>query len=136
MVILLTPNDDHTLQVTFQSDGMPGNVPTLTGRLLPIGEGLAGRVFQTQQPMSIANYHEWDGRSPLFDDPPLYAGMSVPLVAGEVALGVLSVFELKTGRVFTEQDREVLEALATQAAVCLRFAQLNALEPVQARKHP
>jgi GAF domain-containing protein len=124
------------LQVAFQSSGTHGGMPNLTGRQLPIGEGLAGRVFQTQQPISLANYHQWDGRSPVFDDPPLYAGLSVPLVTGEDTLGVLSVFELKAGRIFTERDRELLEALAIQAAVCLRLAQLTALESAQALEKP
>ncbi len=129
IVMLLTPEQDHYLCVAFQSSGTHGVAPSFTGRQLPIGEGLAGRVFQTQQPMSSVNYHEWDGRSPAFDDPPLYAALSVPLVAGEVALGVVSVFELKPGRVFTERDRELLETLAIQAAVCLRLTQLIDLQP-------
>ncbi len=128
VVILLTPANERYLQVVSQSSGTHGRIPDWTGRQLPLGEGLAGRVFQTQQPMSLATYHQWDGRSPVFDDPLLYAGLSVPLVAGDTALGVVNVFELKAGRIFTERDRELLETLAIQAAVCLRLAQLTELE--------
>lgn len=132
LVILLTPENDRYLRVAFQSSGTHGRVPDLSGRQLPIGEGLAGRVFQTQQPMSLANYHEWDGRSPAFDNPLLYAGLSIPLAVGDTTLGVVSVFELKAGRVFTDRDRELLETLAIQAAVCLRLAQLTELESAHA----
>jgi hypothetical protein len=90
-----------------------------------VGEGLAGRVMQTLSSMRIDNYQQWDGRSPTFDEMPLYASISVPLIYHGRLVGVVNAHETTPGRVFTNRDQTVLEVLAPQAAVTLVAARLE-----------
>ncbi len=122
VVISLTDGvKDNGLVIAAQS----GNITSVIGRRLAPGEGLAGRVLQTQQTMSLANYRAWDGRSPVFADLPLYASMSVPLIDDEETLGVLTIHELEPGRIYTERDRAVVEMLVSQATLGIIHARLH-----------
>ena len=55
------------------------------------GEGLAGRVLETGEPFSIADYDEWDGRSPNFPRGVMHAGAAVPLTSEGRVIGVLGL---------------------------------------------
>jgi len=118
---VLSLADNGGLLIAAQS----GNIPQVTGSRLAAGEGLAGRVLQTQQPMGLANYRGWDGRAKVFADMPLYASMSVPLLDGEETLGVLTVHELESGRMYSERDRAVIEMLVSQATLGIVHARMH-----------
>lgn len=121
-ILLRTPDHSRDLQVSAQSSRAIYAAADYRGRRLPIGEGLAGRAFQTQQPLSTVNYHEWNGRSALFDDPSLFAGLSVPLVDNGVAIGAISVYQREPGRVFSDRDQAAVELLAAQIALVIAFS--------------
>jgi hypothetical protein len=123
MILLMANDNSHQLVVAAQAINPRQSMPSYIGRKLSIGESLAGRAYQTQQPLSIANYHEWNGRSIIFDNPPLYAGLSVPLVDGGAAIGALSVYQMQPGRVFSERDQAAVELLAAQIALTIAFSQ-------------
>ncbi len=119
--LILTRTNDSTLVVCTQA----GGTTSLLGHTEPIGEGLNGRVFETQQPMRLASYRTWDGR---LADPaamPFYASLSVPLIYNYDVVGILTVHELEPGRLFNDQDQAVLEMLAPQAAVAIVNAELR-----------
>ena len=102
-----------------------GTLPALMERQIHIGEGLAGRVMQTLHAMRIDNYRTWNGRSPAFEDLPLHASVSIPLIFHETLVGVINAHETSPGRVFTEHDQMMLEHLAPQAAIVIAIAQLE-----------
>ncbi len=102
-----------------------GALPALVGRQIHIGEGLAGRVMQTLHAMRIDNYRSWNGRSAGFEDLPLYASISIPLIYHGALVGVINAHETTPGRVFTERDQTLLEMLAPQAAILIGISRLE-----------
>jgi len=121
VAFILTPAEEETLVVTVQDGGAVNFVE----RRLPVGEGLNGRVFETKLPMRVESYSAWDGRSEQFGDMPLKASLSVPLTYDGSVLGVISVHQLESGRLFTDHEQMVLEILATHAAIAIAHADLR-----------
>jgi GAF domain-containing protein len=98
------------------------SLPVGTTRLR-MGEGMAGQVAQTRQPIWVKDYRTWEHRSPQFDGMPFSAQLQVPLVHGGELIGVLTVSELgDTTREFTEEDARLLGLFAGQVAGAVRNA--------------
>ena len=96
------------------------------GTTLHLGEGVAGRVAQTHQPMRIENYSTWEGRSHKYDDIVFRAILEVPMLFGGDLIGVLNVAEMgDSNRTFTESDERLLSLFAAQAAGVLHSARLR-----------
>jgi PAS domain S-box-containing protein len=96
-----------------------------TGTLLKYGEGAAGRVALTGEPLIINDYSAWEGRAPAFEkDRPFNAVLSVPLKWRDELLGVLHVLQHEGERTFNEQDQQVVAAFASQAAAAIYNARL------------
>ena len=87
------------------------------------GEGFAGKVFETGEPM-VAN-HVKD--HPIFVDENASFAESIaciPMVVYDEALGVINLTNKKDGGGFTEEDMSLLKAVADQAAVAYNKHQL------------
>ncbi|MBN2304005.1 MAG: GAF domain-containing protein [Anaerolineae bacterium] len=124
VVSVLLVHEPHQLKVI----AMAGPGPSIVGRQMRMGEGLAGRVMQTGQSMRIDSYQSWNGRAAGFEDVPFYASMSTPLIFRERVVGVINAHQTRPGRIFSEQDQTILELLAPQAAIAIAQAELeNAL---------
>ncbi|HKY01129.1 MAG TPA: EAL domain-containing protein [Burkholderiales bacterium] len=96
------------------------NSPLPLGVRLKLGEGLAGRVGVTRQPMILDDYRSWEHRVPAFSDKPLHASLAVPLLCHGELIGVLKVCEDQPGvRCYTENDARLLSLLAGPAAVAI-----------------
>jgi putative methionine-R-sulfoxide reductase with GAF domain len=127
-VSVLTAVDADRLQVT----AMAGQHSAILGRYMQAGDGLAGRVMQTRQPMRISSYQTWDGRAADFETLPYYASMSVPLVYQDELVGVLNVHESTPERVFNNHDQMILELLAPQVAAAIgQFRLSSELDTIQ-----
>lgn len=95
------------------------------GERLEMGEGMAGRVAQTRQPLLVEDYRTWEHRTPKFQGLPISAVVQVPMLCGGELIGVLAVHEVgDTGRKFTEGDARLLSLFAAQAASAVRNAHL------------
>lgn len=95
------------------------------GTRLKIGEGMAGRVAQSHEPLIVDDYRHWDGRSPLYEDTHMSASLQVPMLVGGDLLGVLDVSQIgDTTRRFTGQDARLLLLLAGQAASAVHNTRL------------
>ena len=100
---------------------------TPVGTRLEMGEGMAGRVAQTRQPLIVDDYRTWPHRSPKYAGTPPTAVIEVPMLFGGELIGVLVVEEdQKTTRKFTEEDARLLSLFATQAASVVHNARLLA----------
>lgn len=121
-VIMVESENSPTYLTIGAQDG--GSVD-LVGRQIEIGEGIGGRVFKMKQSMRVANYSQWEGKTPAVDDLPLQAAVAVPLIYDNEVVGVLTVGELTTGRQFTVRDQAMLEMLAPQAAIAIVNARLR-----------
>ncbi|MGD8398222.1 MAG: GAF domain-containing protein, partial [Anaerolineae bacterium] len=100
-----------------------GADPTLVGRTVVPGKGLAGNVWQRAKPVIVDDYLHWEGRTSVFDDQYFRGVIGVPVRWGEGALGVLSVASDVPGA-FDASDAELLALFATQAAIVLQNARL------------
>lgn len=98
------------------------------GARLTVGQGVAGKVVQTQKSIFLENFsRDWKNRPDL----PLSAEtfgsvISVPLVYGSSTIGALLVITGKQGRLFQNQDVKSLELFGAQAAIAIAHSQLFA----------
>jgi putative nucleotidyltransferase with HDIG domain len=96
------------------------------GTTLHLGEGMAGQVAQTRQPMRIEDYSTWEGRLDIYDNFVFRADLEVPMLFGGDLIGVLDVAETgDSSRIFTESDERLLSLFAAQAAGVLHSARLR-----------
>jgi|GEM_PF-1824895 len=96
-----------------------------TGVVLKYGEGAAGTVAHTGQPLIVDDYRVWSGRAGAFEgDQPFAATLSVPLVWQGQVTGVIHVLHDTEARYFTSDDQELLTLFAHQAAIAVENARL------------
>ncbi len=96
-------------------------------RRLKLGEGIAGRVIQSGKPMIVEDVQKESSFSDRFDKETGFRTRSlicVPLAIREKTVGAIQVINKKDGNTFTEEDLELLTALAPQIAVALDNAKL------------
>jgi len=100
------------------------------GTKLEIGDGVAGRVASTLQPLVIQNYQSWEHRSKINRDSQITSVLEVPMLYGGDLIGVLVVIDLMKEdpsipiREFTDTDTNLLSLLANIAAGAVYSARL------------
>ena len=98
---------------------------TPVGTHLKLGEGMAGRVAQTRQPLIVDDYRTWEFRSRQFPNTPLRAVLEVPMLYSGELIGVLVVEQLEeNSRTFNNEDVQLLSLFASQAASAVHNAWL------------
>ena len=97
------------------------------GSRLKNGEGLAGKVWQTGQRLTVDDYDSWSGRSKIFEDTRLYATAAVPLTSKSKMIGVLGIGYLMPDRKFDHEGLELLTRFAELAAIAIENARLYTL---------
>ena len=98
------------------------------GRRVPLGEGIAGHVARTREPLLIdgdADPEDFPGL--VRHDVAIESAISVPLVNRDEVLGVLNV-NAAAGRTFTEYDLRAMSVFAEQAASAIANARLYEAE--------
>jgi len=90
------------------------------------GEGMGGRVWQTEQPLLVANYHSWAGRLSDKSLDELHSVAGIPLKDRNGVHGVIGLATVKPGRPFKEEDIALLGRFAELALVALDKARLYA----------
>jgi diguanylate cyclase (GGDEF)-like protein len=87
------------------------------------GEGIAGRVFLTAKPIVVNNIKKDDV---FVDSESSYVRSiaCIPMIVYNDVIGVINVTNKRYGRQFTDDDVEMLKAVADQAAVAINKAQL------------
>ena len=95
-----------------------------TGTLLKYGDGAAGTVAQTGQPLMVDDYRTWSGRAVVFEkDRPFQALIAMPIIWREQVTGVIDVLRQGT-RPFTKADQDLLGRFAAHAAIAIEDARL------------
>jgi putative nucleotidyltransferase with HDIG domain len=95
------------------------------GSPIKFGEGAAGRVAETRQPLRIDDYSIWEGQSKLYAGKPIRAVVEVPMLYRGELIGVLTADEAEDSeRKFTENDERLLSLFASQAAGAIHAARL------------
>jgi PAS domain S-box-containing protein len=100
-----------------------GRSEEFLGHILHRGEGLAGKVLDSGEPMAVDDYHHWAGRSLLFEHQDVGAVLAVPVKWGERVLGVIDLERIERDP-FNAEDIRLLTLFANQAAIALANAQL------------
>jgi signal transduction histidine kinase len=91
----------------------------------PHGRGILGALITDARPLRLENLAE-DPRSVGFppNHPPMKSFLGVPVMLRGVAYGNLYLTEKEAGEEFTAGDQELVEQLASQAAVAIENARL------------
>ncbi len=99
-------------------------------RIIEVGEGLSGKVWEQQQTIIIENYTLWPGRSKTWEEIGNYYLAGIPVCWGEEPLGVLEI-ALPVGEKLSQADISLLEMFAVQAAIAIKNAQLYSREKIK-----
>ncbi len=100
-----------------------GPNPAPIGTVLRRGEGLAGKVWQSGEPLIVDDYQSWEGRAEIYAGYAFYSVVEAPIRLGDEFLGVLNV-NGSPKRAFSQTDAELLSLFAVQAAIAIRNARL------------
>jgi PAS domain S-box-containing protein len=97
--------------------------------VLRYGEGAAGTVAETGEPLLIDDYRTWSKRAAAFEqDQPFHAVLSVPMVWKGQVIGVIHVLDTEERR-FRQDDLELLGLFASHAAIAVENTRLfNSLQ--------
>jgi len=95
------------------------------GTVLKYGEGAAGTVAQTGEPLIIDDYRTWSGRAAIYEEEhPFTAVLSAPMIWQGQVTGVINVLHDVETRRFTQADLELLTLFANHAAIAVENARL------------
>jgi GAF domain-containing protein len=95
-----------------------------TGLMIEVGEGVAGKVFQTGEPLIIDDHRTWAGKSSQVADADARSMLGVPLKWRERILGVLDIMDNVRVGAFDEHNLRLLMPFANQAAIAIQNARL------------
>lgn len=94
-------------------------------RLIPLGSSLEGIVLRQRKPILTGDYtRECRARGILSPQADLYAWVGVPLNTGAETIGVLSVGSQRPDVHYTQEQVNLLQAIADQAAGAIAKARL------------
>ncbi len=112
------------------------NIPDdWVGTRLRPGEGMAGRVAQTGEPLIVEDYRTWIGRADAYDRDLFGSVLEAPVKWGERLIGVLSCFtSANKQHVFGQEDIRLLQSFAQQVAITVENARLFQIEQQRVRE--
>jgi serine phosphatase RsbU (regulator of sigma subunit)/anti-sigma regulatory factor (Ser/Thr protein kinase)/CBS domain-containing protein len=93
------------------------------GVAIPVGKGFAGRIAAQRRSVTIADVDRADIANPILREKGIRSLLGVPLLIEGRVLGVLHVGSL-TPRVYSDEERELLQLAADRAAVAIEHARL------------
>jgi PAS domain S-box-containing protein len=120
-IYLLEP-DESAMQMRV---GM-GFFKSQIGLRVSLGEGMGGKVWQSETILLVDDYRSWDGRLSAKSLDQLRTVVGIPLKYGGRVEGVIGLAHVEEGKGFQEEDVVVLERFAELATVALDKAKLYA----------
>ncbi len=111
-VSVMLPDADRRVLTVVKSKGMDPDVAATAE--VPIGSGIAGKVFETRQPIIVNTETEAADRC-MGSSPDFFASvplMSTPLGSGAEILGVLNITDRVGGRPFDPRELEYVDLVA------------------------
>ena len=119
--IALLTDDGSELVFTTSSGGSPD----ITGQRLPSGEGIAGWVATTGQPLAVSDLEHDSRFAASFASSTGYAPKAIlaaPIELDDRLLGVIEVLDRDSSRAGSDDDLTLLTLFGRQAAVALDAA--------------
>ena len=100
------------------------------------GQGLAGRVWESAQPLMVDDYMSWEGRLSRYEGDEFHAVAGVPLRSRTEVVGVLGLAHDEPGKHFGAPEIALLSRFAHLASLALESARLYeaAQEELQERR--
>jgi signal transduction histidine kinase len=99
--------------------------PVFPGRIVRLGEGVAGRVIGSGRPLVIEDYERWPGKiSGDIEGPPIVSAVGVPLHSGTETIGAMTVHSTDPSRRFSVRDAHILDLFAELAMLALSHVSL------------
>ena len=96
-----------------------------TGTVLAYGEGAAGTVAVTGEPLIVDDYRVWDNRAAVYEeDQPFSALLCAPMLWQDQVTGVIDVLDDMDNRHFTEDDLALLMQFASHASIAVENTRL------------
>ncbi|MCP4900254.1 MAG: sensor domain-containing phosphodiesterase [bacterium] len=127
--IMLVEGGDELKTVSAVGSGQAGQAR------ISFGDGVAGRVALTREPLLITGTFDWEHYTDVPDVRRAVSAISVPLLHNGLLLGVLNV-NAKPERRYTEHDLRALSLFGTQAAGTISSAQLHDTQRLISRQNP
>ena len=122
---LLLLDEDGSDLIFRISSGPAGE--KLVGRRVPAGKGIAGEAFEEQRPVIVNDVEhdvQWYGAFDARADFVTRSVLAVPLNTRGRSIGVLEVINHRDDRPFQQDDVELLQSFAAQAATAIENARL------------
>jgi GAF domain-containing protein/HAMP domain-containing protein len=113
---LWLPTDRKEIELVRAAGAWPREMLGL--RMQP-GQGLTGRIFTGGLPDRVDDYVAWAGHVENLPGERLRAALGVPMIWQNTVRGVLLVANLNTAEVFSPDDENLAQLLATQAAAAI-----------------
>jgi PAS domain S-box-containing protein len=88
------------------------------------GEGMAGKVWETGEPLLVEDYDSWPGRSPGFATGVFRAVVGLPLKSGADVVGIIGLAHVEEGKDFDEEQIAMLGQFGSLASIALDNASL------------
>ena len=112
-----------------------GALSQMVGSRRKPGEGLAGKIWQTGEPLVVDDYDTWSGRVDTFQQGAMRAIMGVPLKSGAQVVGAIGLaYGGESNRAFGSEEVDLLTRFAQLASVALDNARLySAAQETQRR---
>jgi PAS domain S-box-containing protein len=102
-----------------------GHDEKFVGTILKPGEGMAGKVFQTGEPLIVDDYRTWEGRASVYEaDQPFSAVLGLPLKWQDRTIGSLAIDANAQERTFNQDDVWLATLFANQAAIAIENARI------------
>jgi PAS domain S-box-containing protein len=117
--LALIDDGDEVLRTAVKL-GLLEERPAVTRR----GEGVAGRVWESGESMSIDDYSAWSGRADGVESGDFHATIGVPLRAAGEVVGVIGLSYREPGQTFGPVQVALIERFAQLASLALENARL------------
>src|SRR5215471_4583186 len=101
--VYLVDEDANRLRVQVAT----GAAMNYVGNTLEAGQGMAGRIWQSKEPLVVDDYSTWEHRLAILGYERLRAVAAVPLKSGDRVVGVLGLESTAEGRKFGDRELEI-----------------------------
>ncbi len=119
--VYLKNSSGSEMEMVFQS----GVYNSFVHHPIKPGQGIAGRVWESMEPVHVADYSCWEGRLPDPDRDCLHAMAGVPLTSGGEVIGALGLAFIDRETVISAEQMDLLCHFGELASLALENARLN-----------
>jgi two-component system sensor histidine kinase DegS len=88
------------------------------------GEGVAGEVISTGQPINVDDYQAYSSAIGAFVEAGLTSVVAVPIVSGDRVFGALSLVSIDESKCFSDSDVAILTSIGRQTGIAIENARL------------